>query len=73
MLIGIPTVKDEVSATVIVLLPLIAPEVMGTVGTGGGHSALPKSNTDDEPPYPLKIVTPCPAPLRVMFCADQAT
>jgi hypothetical protein len=44
ILIGMPTVNGEASATVIVLLPLVAPAIIGTVGTGGGHCALPKRN-----------------------------
>ena len=72
MLISMPTVKNEASATVIVLLPLVAPEVIGMVGTGGGHSELPKRNIDDWLPYPLKMVRLGPAPLSVMLFTDQA-
>jgi len=71
ILIGMPTVKDEASATVIVLLPLVAPEVIGTVGIGGGHCALPKRNAADGLLYTLKIVIPWPAPLSVTLFADQ--
>ena len=65
---GAPTTKTVVSATVIVLLPLVAPELMETQLPGrlseGGHVDLPIENID------LlwaenKIVRSIPAPRRL--------
>src|SRR5262245_1900578 len=55
-----PTAYPEVSSTVMVELPRVAPERMGRLACGGGQSAEPKLNAGPE--VTVKIVAPWPAP-----------
>src|SRR3954468_20827895 len=72
--IGAPTTNLVVLATVIVLLPLVAPDVMeiqfAGSSSGGGHVASPAVKIGLLF-GPNKVVRPIPAPRRVMpwlFC-----